>query len=77
MIEVEKQGLRSAKQSDGEVSIQEFPGNTRLTSRRSFAAMSAEMAVTALELERRSVAFSKQEEVRSKQRRSCQMRPVL
>ena len=34
----------------------------RLTSRRSFAASSAEMAVAALELERRLVAFLKQEE---------------
>ena len=34
----------------------------RLTSRRSFAASSAEMAAAALELERRLVAFLKQEE---------------
>ena len=38
----------------------------RLTSRRSFAASSAEMAVAALELERRLVAFLKQEEARLK-----------
>ena len=29
MIRAEKQGLRPAKQSEGEVSVQEFPGGTR------------------------------------------------
>ena len=68
MIEVEKQGLRPAKQSDNEVSksSQAVRDLARLTLRRSFTASLAKMAAAVLELERRSVAFLKQEETRSK-----------
>ena len=81
MIGAKKQGLRPAKQSDGEVLVREFPGSTRSSEidieEKFRCIVGGDGNGDGVGIREKMVAFSKQEEARSKRQRSCQMRPVL